>query len=111
MNKETLSDSITSSMLEEKGQALYKKGKLFMLIGKCGFALFLALVLGALLIYGEYGLINLLNFDLPTGYEIFLILLVLSYIAILLGLSGIVMYFNGLNLFGLGRIAVNTEKE
>ena len=105
-----LTRPITSERLEEKGQSLYKLGKKFMFVGVCGFAILLISMLVALAMYGGEGIIYLLVFNVGD-FEILYLLLPLSYIAILMGISGIPMYFNGLTTFALGRIAHNTEKE
>jgi hypothetical protein len=105
-----LTRPITSDRLEAKGQSLYKTGKIFTFIGICGFSLFALILIIAALLYGSSGILYVLSFDL-YDFEFVIPLLIISYISILLGIIGVPMYFSGLNIFALGRIAHNTEKE
>ena len=107
---EFLTRPITSERLEEKGQSLYKLGKKFIFMGVCGFAVLLLSMLIALAMYGSEGLINLIILNL-RGFELMYVIVPVAYIGVCLGLIGVPMYFNGLNVFALGRIARNTEKE
>ena len=106
-----LTRPITSERLEEKGQSLYKLGKVFSFCGLIGFCMFVLSILGALAVKGGSAILFLLEFNLGSGYEFMYLILPVSYIGILLGIIGIPMYFHGLNIFALGRIARNTEKE
>ena len=108
---EFLTRPITSERLEEKGQSLYKLGKIFSFVGVIGFAVLLLSVLITLIFFGGSGVAYLLSFEVGSEFAIMYLILPLSYIGILLGIIGIPMYFNGLSIFALGRIAHNTEKE
>ena len=105
-----LTRPITSERLEEKGQSLYKTGKLFCFIGFCGFALLLLSVLITLAIDSSW-VLDLLMLDISEEYAFMFLIIPLSYLGILLGIVGIPMYFNGLTVFALGRIAHNTEEK
>jgi hypothetical protein len=106
-----LNTPITSDRLEAKGQALYLRGKRFMFIGACGFALLVLISIVAVLLEGVDGVAYLFTFDVDEDYMFAILLMLASYIGIILGFIGIPMYFSGLNIFALGRIAHNTEKE
>ena len=105
-----LTKPITSERLEEIGQSFYKLGKGFFFYGLIGLAMFLLSIIGALVINGGEGVSYLLEFDL-SGYEFMYIILPLSYMGIVFGVAGVPMYFSGLIIFALGRIAHNTETE
>ena len=100
---------MTSEKVESKGQALIKVGRLCMVIGLCAFGLFLFILLIAALINGGTGIVYALAFDF-YGYEFGIPFMALSYLGMLMGISGLPIYISGLNLFTLARIAVNTEK-
>ena len=108
---EFLTRPITSERLEEKGQSLYKLGKLFMFFGTIGFALLLLSVLIALAMGGTWLVSKLFTFSFYGDYALLYYIIPVGYIGILLGILGVPMYLNGLNVFALGRIAHNTEKE
>ena len=110
-----LSKYLTSADVENKGQRNYRLGKLFMLCGGCGLALLIFISLIVVLAYSTYTLFNyvlVLNTLSGVGIVDFLVnvLVFASYAGILLGFIGIPLYFYGINLFALGRIAHNTEK-
>jgi hypothetical protein len=112
---EFLFGPITSEKLEDKGQNLYKLGKLFMFAGICGFGVLLLISLIVLVTYSSDALFEyvlLLDTDSGALFIDFLVntLVFFSYLGIILGFAGIPMYFSGLNIFALGRIAHNTEK-
>ena len=102
-------ENMTSEKVESKGQALIKVGRLFMVIGLCAFGLFLFILLIAAAINGGTGIVYALAFNF-RGYEFGIPFMALSYLGMLMGISGLPIYISGLNLFTLARIAVNTEK-
>ena len=102
-------ENMTSEKVESKGQALIKAGRLCMVIGLCALGLFLFILLIAALINGGTGIVYALAFDFD-GYEFGIPFMALSYLGMLMGISGLPIYISGLNLFTLARIAVNTEK-
>ena len=111
-----LTAPITSEKLETKGQNLYKLGKVFTFAGVCGLGLLLLISIIVICAYDPsvlFGYVLLLNTLSGVGTVDFLvnILVFVSYLGILLGIVGIPLYISGLNLFALGRIAHNTEKE
>ena len=116
MIKSFLTKELTSDDIENKGQKNYKLGKFFMFCGVCGLALLVVISLIVVAAYSTYTLFNyvlLLNTLSGIGLVDFLVnvLVFVSYASILLGFIGIPLYFYGINLFALGRIAHNTEKE
>ena len=111
---EFLTRPITSERLEEKGQSLYKLGKIFSFVGLCGFGLIILIGIIATIIAPSEGFVNVITLNmsrLGRSYAFCIPIIIISYIGILLGMIGIPMYFNGLSIFVLGRIAHNTEKE
>ena len=100
---------MSAKKLEEKGQSIYKQSKILMFIGLCGFALLLLSVLITLIIYPDY-VLDLLILNIGSAYAIMYLIIPLSYLGILFGLAGIPMYFSGINIYALGRIAHNTRK-
>ena len=108
--RETLDSELTSKKVERKGQKFYKRGKLFMLIGLCGFLLLALMCLGGLIVGGVEGLLLVLAIN-PIDYEILIPIICWCYVAVLLGFVGVAFYFYGIQVFALGRIEVNTECE
>ena len=103
--------TITSKKVEEKGQSIYKLGKIFMFIGVIGFALVVLSLLIAMMVVGADDAFELLIFDIADRFAFMYPIMIISYLGILLGLIGVGLYFCGINLFALGRIVNNTEKE
>lgn len=100
-----LTSPMTSKKVEQKGQGFINLGRLFGLIGVISFALwFISTVIA--LIAGNYFIdVLILEFDSDFAKVIF----VICYLGTTIGFFGIPLYFTGLKLFTLGRIAVNTE--
>ncbi len=98
-----------SSLLYEKGTAFYYWGK-FAIKGflPAGFGLIALIQIISLLGWGyftpEY-------FILEGTYGFVIFLMVLAYLAILIGLTGINFYFLGLHYMGLAQIAKNAESK
>lgn len=108
--REMLDSELTSEKVERKGQEFYKCGKLFMLIGLCGFLLLVLMCLGGLMVNGVEGLLLVLAIN-PIDFEILKPIIFLCYVAISCGFTGVAGYYYGIQIFELGRIAVNTEGE
>ena len=102
---------MTSEKLENKGQFFYKAGKLGMFCGLAGLGLLILSILGTLIIEGPSWVVYLLTFDISGEFAFMYPIMVVSYLSIIYGAIGIGLYFYGINLFALGRIAHNTEKE
>ena len=90
---------------------MYKLGKLFSFGGLCGLGLFILSILITLMVGGGSYVESLLSFDISEEFAFMYLIMPLSYLGIVLGAIGVPMYFNGLSIFALGRIAHNTEKE
>ena len=106
---EFLTRPITSEKLEEKGQSIYKTSKIFMFIGLCGLAFMLLICIICLAMGGDFvDPITFSIYDDDFAWVYFFV--VIAYLAILLGIASVPMYFSGLNIYALGRIAHNTEK-
>ena len=103
-----LNTPITSEKFEKKAQLLYKLGKWAMFIGVAG--LVLALIIGLISVAVGASFINPFIFML-SGYGFAYPFVIIDYLALLIGLFGPVLYISGLIMFGIARIAVNTEKE
>ena len=109
-------NELISSDVEHYGQGCYKTGKRFMFFGACGLIILILISLIVITTYSSYTLFNyVLLLNTLSGSDLldFFVnaLVLLSYIGIFLGIIGIPIYFYGINLFALGRIAHNTEKE
>ena len=102
---------MTSEKLENKGQFFYKAGKLGMFCGLAGLGLLILSILGTLIIGRPSWVVDLLTFGIRGEFAFMYLIMVISYLAIVYGAIGIGLYFYGINLFALGRIAHNTEKE
>ena len=107
---EFLTRPITAERLEKKGQSLYKSGKILIFCGLCGLGLIILSILLTGILVGFDEVEYLLTFQISDEYAFMYIIMPLSYLGFLLGLIGVPMYFNGLNIFALGKIANNTEK-
>ena len=105
---EFLTSPITSKKLEQKGQSIYKISKLGMFAGVC--AIVLTIIIGVLSIELGASFISPFIFDVADDYAFAYLFVVIDYLALLWGLVSIPMHFVGLNIFALGRIAHNTEK-
>ena len=107
---EFLTRPITSDRREEKGQSIYKSAKILMFIGLCGLAFMLLICIICLAMGGDF--VDPITFSIRDGDFAWAYLFVgIAYLAILLGIVSVPMYFSGLNIYALGRIAHNTEKE
>ena len=102
---------MTSEKLENKGQFFYKAGKLGLFCGLAGLVLLILSILGTLIVVGPYWVVDLLAFKIASKFAFMYPIMVVSYLAIIYGAISIGLYFYGINLFALGRIAHNTEKE
>ena len=102
---------LTAKAVEMKGQAMYKLGYKGMMLGLIGFCiLFLHCLIKFSVWGGDFGeVVALLGFD--VYYDIEYVFLAIAYLGILVGIASIGVYFHGINLYALGRTAVNTEKE
>ena len=105
---EFLTRPITSEELELKGQSIYKISKLGMFAGVC--AIVLMIIIGVISIELGARFISPFIFEVGGDYAFAYLFVVVDYLALLWGLVSIPMYFVGLKIFALGRIAHNTEK-
>lgn len=103
-----LNDPITSEKIEEKGQSMYLMSKKGMYIGFWAFVLMNVVCCICTALGGDYSDPLLLSIHHSYTWAYFFVLPL--YIAMLWGIVCIPMYFNGIIIFVLGRIAHNTEK-
>ena len=103
-----LNDTINSEKIEEKGQQLYLNAKAGMVVGFWAFVLMNVICCICTALGGNYLDPLLLSIHHSYFWAYFLILPL--YIASIWGVICIPMYFNGIIIFALGRIAHNTEK-
>ena len=99
-----------SFLVLERGEKFYEWGKILIKVWAAAWALLLLMMLVSLTIDSE-GILYLLSFDMGEDYWYAYPLLFASYLGILFGPIGLVLYISGLHLIGLGEIAINTEKE
>ena len=103
--------NMTSTDVERIGQNLTKAGKYLMVTGLYSSGLIFLTLLIAILINGPTGISHALAFNFDRYETIGRVFMGLSYMGMTCGILGILVYFSGLNIFALGRIAHNTEKE
>ena len=104
-----LKTTLTPSKLESQGQTFYLVGKVGIFCGVC--AIVLIVLMGFISLATGADFLSPMIFDIDDAYAFAYPFVVLAYIGFLFGVLGVYFYFYGLHLFGLGRIAVNTEKE
>ena len=100
-----------SDLLIEKGEKIYSIGSTLCKILLWSVALLFATLLIAAMVEGAYAIIDCLIFNISSSYGFVTVIMAACYLGILVGSFGPMLYFNGLNLIGLGQIAKNTEKE
>ena len=100
---------LTSRKLETTGQTFYCIGILGIICGVVGIGLTIFMGLISLALGGDF--LTPMIFDLDSSYAFAYPFVVLAYLALACGIICSPLYFYGMHLFGLGRIAVNTEKE
>ena len=100
-----------SKMLLQKGEKFYSIGSILCKVWLSAIALLILTLLIASLIEGPSAIVMCLTFTVHKSYAFVNILIGLAYLGFLVGTAGPVLYFNGLNLIGLGQIAENTDKE
>lgn len=105
---ESLNQSITSEKLEQIGQNIYKFAKLGMIAGLCAIALMF--IIGLISVGTGAYFISPFIFEIADIFAFAYPFVIVDYLALIWGLASIPMYFVGLKIFALGRIAHNTEK-
>ena len=105
--KKRLTKKVTSKDVERKGQNIYIASKICMFIGLMGIILLALVCILSVALGGDIG--ETLTFDLGDDYSFAYPFIALAYLAIVAGIIGIMIYWGGIYLFTLGRIAVNTE--
>ena len=100
---------MVTNLLHERGERYYTKGhfltRYFLLPGA---ALLGTILLVALLGWGSKGLLACLLIGNSPDYALVNFLMILAYLAILIGSIGFSLCFKGLHLLGLAQIAENT---
>ena len=100
---------MTSEKLEKKGQSLYIFSKIGMFCGLCAIALTILIGLIALATGADF--IEPFIFEIDEEFAFAYFFVIIDYLAVLYGLVGLPIYFYSLNIFALGKVAHNTEKE
>ena len=101
-------DPITSEKLEEKGQSMYRASKTYLFLGIFGIVFMNIICLICVATGGDYT--DPLIMHIHHSYAWAGIFIIVAYMCIFSGIIGIPMYFYGIIIFALGRIAYNTEK-
>ena len=104
------SEPITSAKVEQKGQKIYKAGKIGMMSGLVGLILIVLFVLGTTVIFGGEYIGDTLALKFDSSVAFLMPIMICAYLGVVFGVVGIFLYFYGMQLFVLGRIAHNTEK-
>ena len=102
---------LNSREVENKGLALYRAGKTGMICGLIGLGMLILSILGTMIIEKPKYVVNTLTFDFDKEYGFMYPIMFIAYFFILYGIIGIRLYFSGMHLFAIGRIASNTEKK
>ena len=105
---EFLTRPITSKKLEQKGQSISILSKFGMFAGVCAIALMV--IIGLISVATGADFFSPFIFDIHRSYAFAYPFVIMDYLALVWGLASVPMYFAGLNIFALGRIAHNTEK-
>lgn len=98
-----------AKMLLENGETFYNLGRLLLKVWAFAWCLFTLTIIISAMIGGGESIGYVLSFTVDDKYWFVIPLIGLSYLGILIGAAGPVLYFNGLHLIGLGQIAMNTE--
>lgn len=98
-------------MLLDHGNRFYVQGKFLMKLLAIAFAVFALTLIICAIGDGGRGMGDALTLTYHHQYWYVNLIMGLSYLGILLGAMGPVLYFNGLHLIGLGQIALNTGEE
>ena len=102
---------ITPERLEKKGQSFYRIGKIGMLCGIAGLILQIISLGLVMIIEGAEEIVDFLCFDTEPSVFFVYPFWVISCLGILFGIFSVFLYFSGMKLFALGKIAGNTEIE
>ena len=104
--------------MEKNSQLVLSKGELFCDWGKkltkvwiAAWSLLVIVILITLLIEDAMSIPIVLTFAVVDDYAFTVPIVLISYLGIILGTFGPVLYISGLHLIGLGQIAMNTDKE
>ena len=103
--------NIISDLLIEKGERYYKIGRVLCKVLFGSIALFLITLCLPTICDGFDPIGRYLTFTTMHPFIFVYVFLIISYLGILIGSFGPMIYFNGLKNLGLGQIAKNTEKE
>lgn len=99
---------MTEQWLVEKGERWRNIGRRLILIGLCGFALFILTLLIALLFFGFQDFIYVLT--LNTEITIAILFAAIGYLSVPCLMVGAVVYLKGIHFWSLGKIALNTQQ-
>lgn len=99
---------LTSKQLENFGQIIYMLSVGFFFIGLCGVGM-LAVVISITALIDITWVPMLLSCDIHPDYWLMYPVMFIIYSFIILGIAGAALFPSGLLVFGIGRIAHNTE--
>lgn len=102
---------LTSKEIEDKGLKMMNAGKILAITGLCGLGLIVLICLISMSMGGPAYALMALTFTVHSSFAFVIPFMIIAYLAFLCLFPGITLYYNGLKLYALGRIAVNTEKE
>lgn len=105
-----INETINPTKVVEHGEKLYKLSKIFIFIGACAVALAVFMSLIGLMLEGGYFYLMFV-FDVTSDYTFVIPLVILVYLGIIIGFTGIPMYYSSLQIYSLGKIAQNTENK
>ena len=102
---------LTAKELEYKGEKLHGISKMCLFAAIIAIGLLILSVIGTTIIAGADEVVYLLSFEISDYYFFMYPIVAIIYIGLLMGMFGIPLYFYSLILFGIGKIAVNTEEK
>lgn len=99
--------SENGKMLMKTGKRCHSCGKWLLRTWAAAWALLILALIFSAVVGGKKGVVQALLLDVPHDNWYLLPVMSVSYVGILIGLPGPMLYFNGLRLIGLGQIVLN----
>ena len=102
----------TAEKIEEKGERLYIFSKIGMFAGLCGFILAIIIGVFTVIVGGDLeDFFYAFTLDVDDEFEFAIPIIILDYLALVLGVICTPLYFYSIQLFVLGNIASNTKSQ